>query len=340
MKPAAVLDMQADLFARLDSKTEFAEYIEAQLFASHSSINIEPIARQNAKLVVTSLTQHVKMADAYRVTDEMSMLVQFAASKLDDSDKIDRTLTPTPWGIVRFDRPLPIKDARGKMLLAHWLTWGPIAGTLKSAFGHESTAPGLLLSWWNDAAHPDDVELMKLGLSKKDYNRYSKIIGRWALCGAEMVLDGSKMGGPLVPMSEETQARIIADGDTPEPYTNTARYAHALFMLLNQTIVTTTEDELPRSAARRIGRMPIPGRISVITLRRSSGSKHEGETAVEWAHRWLVRGFMAWRACSPDYPQAQPYEKGWRVRVYISPYVKGPADKPLVVTQKLYNLTR
>ena len=340
MKPAQVLDMQADLLRRLETP-DFGEYIEAMMYASKAIDDSEDAqAKANAKHVRKLMGQHVRLADAYRVTDEMSMLVQFAASKLDDSDVMDRSMTPTPWGIVRFDRPLPIKDARGQTLLAHWLTWGQASGVQPTAFGEVNKA-GVILSWWNDTVDPDDVEgRQEKALGSRDYAEYKRCIGRWAMCGTELVLDGTKLGGPAVDVPLESQARIIAEGDTPAAFTNTSRYAHALFFLLNQTITNVREEELPRSAQRRIGKMPIPGRVSVITLRRSAGSRHEGETMVEWSHRWLVRGHPAWRACGKDHPGSQPYEKGYRVRLWINGYVKGPEDAPFVVTKKVYNLSR
>jgi hypothetical protein len=333
--------MQADLLRRFDDDA-FSAYVEGMLYASHVNPEAQSAqAKANTRLVLQSMIQHVKMADAYRVTDEMSALVQFAASKLEDSDRYDRTMVPTPWGIVRFDRPLPIKDARGKILKAHWMTWGPAAGVEKSVFGVEQKKSGHVLSWWNDTMDPDEVEGRRdFDLTPKEYAEYRKTIGRWSMCGAELVLDGTKMGGPLVDVPIAAQAQIIAEGGTPAAFTNTQRYAHALFFLLNQTITTTSEEVLPRSAHRRLGRMPIPGRVSVITLRRSAGAQHEGETFVEWSHRWLVRGFPAWRQCGADKPGAVPYDKGWRVRIWVDGYIKGPPDKPLVFTRKVYNLSR
>lgn len=341
MRPAQVLDMQADLVRRFKDEA-FSAYVEGMLYAAHTGADaMGRQAKTNARYIRQIMAQHVEMADAYRVTDEMSALVQFAASKLDNSDVYDKTMVPTPWGLVRFDRPLPIKDARGKTLLAHWMTWGPCAGVDKSAFGMEQKKTGHVLSWWNDTTEPDDVEgRQAFDLTPQEYAEYRRCIGRWSMCGAELVFDGTKMGGSFIDVPLEAQARIIADGDTPAQFTNTQRYAHALFFLLNQTITTTSEEVLPRSAQRRLGRMPIPGRVSVITLRRSAGAKHEGETFVEWSHRWLVRGHPAWRACGKEHPGAQSYDKGWRVRLWVNGYIKGPEGAPFVVTKKVYNLSR
>ena len=340
MKPAAVLDMQADLFARLQTKG-FEVFVKGVLRQAVGPTETQVFRQQHTDLVYKMLIEHVRLADAYRVTDEMSMLVQHLAGQLDQSDVLDRTLCPTHWGIVRFDRPLPVKDARGGTMLAHWMTWGPAYSEAKNAFGQDVDKPALVFTWWNDLNDPDGyAQKMIEERPGFDWKSISKTLGRWMLDGAEVAVEGRSLGGVTVDVPPEVQAVMLAAGTTPEKFTNTQRYAHALFLLLNQEIVTTTEDEIPRSAQRRIGRMPIPGRVSVITLRRKAGAEHQGQTMVEWSHRWLVRGHPAWRHCSQDKFGAQPYEKGWRVRVYISPYVKGPEDAPFVQTTKLYNLSR
>lgn len=87
---------------------------------------------------------------------------------------------------------------------------------------------------------------------------------------------------------------------------------------------TTPLDRVPA----RYERTEIP-RVKMLVLRENlhrPGAKAEpGETTREWTHRWIVRGF--WRE--------QPYGKdhALRRRQWIPPYVKGPADKPLITKE-------
>lgn len=346
MKPAQVLDMQGDLLSRLETIPEFVESVQNVLTLDVSRAREETgarerMARAHAGQLTEAIKKQVRLAYAYRVTDEMSALVQIVASQLDETDRFDRTMAPTEWGIVRFDRPLPIQDVRGGLMQAHWLTWGPAYGGTTDAFGREVSKPGMVLSWWNDLADPDPyAQAMFRDMDPGQSHRTRKYLGRWAIDGAEVALDGAVMGAPTITVPLVVQARLIAEGAEIAEFTNTTRYAYALFLLLNQTLTRVTEEEIPRSAQARIGRMPIPGRVSVITLRRRAGAESAGESLVEWSHRWLVRGFPAWRKCGSEKPYAQPYEKGWRVRVYVAPYVKGPEDKPLVITNHVYNLSR
>lgn len=75
----------------------------------------------------------------------------------------------------------------------------------------------------------------------------------------------------------------------------------------------------------RYERTEIP-KVRMLLLRenmhRPGEQAEPGEKTREYTHRWIVRGF--WRE--------QPYGKGrsLRRRQWIPPFVKGPADKPLI----------
>lgn len=323
MKPAAVLDAQNDLMLRLNKGGAFTSSVAHQF----------RVQGAEGDRMANGIAQHLRMADAYRVTDEMSTLVQFAASKLDDSDRVDRTMPPTSWGFVRFDRPLPIREARGRQMLGHYLVWGQATREMKNSFGALEERPALMLSWWNDLYDGPD-EVAALMMKEKDpaaRRRLAEYFGRWGFCGAEVVLDGQRMGPPTDRLTFDQQAAILADGDSPaEETTNTVRYAHALWLLLGQTITRVEQEEIPRAAQKHIGRMEIPGRVSVITLRRTAGSRSEGESAVQWSHRWVVRGHWRW----------QPYADGRVERIWIHPFIKGPPGLPFAVTQHVYQLSR
>jgi hypothetical protein len=73
--------------------------------------------------------------------------------------------------------------------------------------------------------------------------------------------------------------------------------------------------------------------ITLITLRRKSVKKDDEEPAkIEWSRRWVVRGH--WR--KQWYPKSQTHDY-----VYIHDFIKGPEDKPLVITERrVFNFRR
>lgn len=343
MTPTQVIDMHVDLVNRFQEKDfrsiidgsfagamSFADFSDRDAWFRTASPRQRVMgyvkANDPARLAVNAteaLARHVRAAYAYRVTPDMGVLVQHAAQQLDADDVFDPSLAPTGCGLVRFDRPMPIADVRGKTMLGHWLIWGPVAG-------------GTMTAWFNDTADPDEIgrELFN-GWDDQKIARVRRMIGRWAWVGADVTRAGdSPLGDPTWTPNPE-QARLIEqDGDTPTPAQNTIRYVHALWLMLNQTITTVEDDEkADRPARRRAGRMGIPDRVTVIRLRRSEGSQRaDGESMVQWSHRWVVRGHWRWQACGVGRTE--------RRRIWIHAFEKGPADKPLVVTDKVYDLSR
>ncbi len=354
MRPEQVLFAQADLVARGHDE-KFFQYLSTCFAQGWHQVPTSISAG-----LAGALINHVTKADAYRVTPDMCDLVQYAAAGLDESDRFDRTLAPTPWGLVHFERGLKLKDVRGRTLLVHWATWGPGQRVVRDVFtGQEKQVAATLTSFWNDMFIEPDAASIRAQRAKgllthssehvaKNVLEFAdKMCGRWGWIGSTFIRDGSPLGPPEQSVSDE-QVEVIRKADdavTEEtgrrPYqplvfqasTNTDRLVHALWLLLNQTITSVTEERLPRSSASRIGRMPIPGKVSVITLRRSSGAgRMPGETHVEWQHRWLVRGHWRNQPCGTNRLETR--------RIWISGYVKGPDGLPFVSTKKLYNLSR
>lgn len=331
VSPGDVLRMQMDLLHRLDDRRFRAHVATTYAMDQGHGVATDPRAvrtiEQNAARMGEVLRQQVQTAYAYRVTEDMSLMVQQAASSLDGLDQWDRDLAPTGAGIVRFDRPLPITDIRGATMLVHWAIWGPIS----TEGGHPST----MLTYWNDSRDPDDIgdSLLPEGIAE--------LLGYWRWCGSDLRIDGARLGPAEEQPSEVVIKRLADEGQVAVPSTSSCRYMHALWLMLNQTITAVENEEPERQARRAAQRMRIPAQVSVVRLRRQEYAvRPEGESQVEWAHRWVVRGHWAWRKCGPDLAGAVPYEGGHRRRLWVQPYVKGPEGKPLVVTDKVYQLQR
>jgi hypothetical protein len=335
-----LLARQRDLVGRLAGQWQFRRYVgvATALHTADVHVDHDELDEDARRLVdgpapegfAAHLESVTRAAYLYQVTEDMCLVVQHTAASLDQLDRFDHDEVPTGCGMVYFERPLPIAEIRGRRMLGHWLVWGP-------AREPRAGVAGTGMYWFNDSDdEPDDVAQQEL----REDGGHRRITGRWSPIGADFAVDGMRMGPPTIHPDAAVAARLIAGGSPVSDGTNTTRYAKALFLLLNQTLVATHEPHLRRTALRTARRMNLPGKVTVIDLRRSEGSRRPGESTVEWAHRWIVRGHLAWRQCSAEHPFAQEYEKGWRVRVYVSAYEKGPDNKPLVVTDKLMRLRR
>lgn len=364
MRPEEILDCQGGLLERLGDHLGmmFAAIYSARIgslaedtSAAPEMLNIDrPTAKDKQALSALALNRtygdiesaRVAMSDhagvssvlvlgnavrtsyAYRVTHDMEMLLEHAAASLDDSDQVEMDLPPTGCGFVRFDRPIPVTDVRGFTALINWMVWGRVATP--------DGVPAIGLWTFNDLwTHPDGVwqSLMDNEPNPGDAEELSRTLWRFSPVSFDFMIPGSTMGSPLIMPSEGQQADVLADGLTPFPGSNIRRYAHALWLLLNQTIVTTTEEPLDRPARRRAGRRGIPPKVVTIKLRRSANTnRREGESNIEWSHRWVVRGHWRWQACGVGRKD--------RRRIWIAPFVKGPENAPLFVTDKVYDLSR
>lgn len=112
------------------------------------------------------------------------------------------------------------------------------------------------------------------------------------------------------------------------------RFVLALWRFMDQRIVVTRTEELPRGARRAAERSGTrTPEFQVIELRRREGERNENPQHVgrEWAYQWAVRGH--WR--NQWYPSAQEHRPRW-----IDPYLKGPEDKPLVVRPTVFEVRR
>lgn len=328
MRPDDILHARIDLLGKVQSGGLFPEIIRGILEQNVDSTNGGVTPPGTVGLLFRAFHAHLTGAYSYRVTEPMTDLIVAAADGLDESDRFDRDLAPTGAGMVRFDKPLPMVDVRGRTMLVHWLVWGPLS---------VGTQPAIGMWVFNDIYTQADTYSME---NLDDYADLTDIVGRWAFIGATITPNGATLGPARMKLNEHTLRVVTENGDTPTEPTNVSRYVHALWLLLNQTIVASEDERVSRHARKSMARMKMPGTVTVIRLRRSESTPGHGESQVQWQHSWIVRGHWAWRVCGPDHPNAQPYKDGFGTRVWISPYLKGPEDKPLVVTDKLYDLAR
>lgn len=339
MHPAQVLDLQQDLYERT-----MQDDVE-RLLASHYALDARPLigdqlARQEGAKIASILPAAFRVSSAYYVEPAMTDMILFASAGMDETDRFRYDELPTECGFAYFEKPLVIHDIRGADLFVNGLLWCSTR-TVDPDTGIEQ--PGVLLTMFNDHAHtPDTIALriMNGDHTYLDYDIYRAAMGRWGCIGFEKLQTGMQIGPPLATVHPNKLADIEASAYVSTEFTNILRQVHAFWLLLNQTITDVSEADIPRPFAKRAKKAKIPPRVTVIRLRR-----HEkrgdgiGENNVEWQHQWLVRGHWAWRHCSEHHPLAEPDGAGgYRARVWIRPYVKGPEGKPLHVTEKVFHL--
>jgi hypothetical protein len=143
-------------------------------------------------------------------------------------------------------------------------------------------------------------------------------------------MEGATLSGE--PMDERRQASIIED----------RRFFAALCVLVDHKLSQSDIEHADRHVWKRAHRARVGAtleetreisKVRIIRLREVPS--RAGETAedrrkrdVEWSHRWFVEGRFAWRRCGPGHA-----DRRW---TFISPYIKGPKDRPLILKENVH----
>ena len=114
------------------------------------------------------------------------------------------------------------------------------------------------------------------------------------------------------------------------------RWVYAAMHLMSQRLATRVRHATDRPTRKRIQRhrkQEAPAFVDVVTLRRLEQDRERDPKGkqIDWSWRWMVSGH--WR--NQWYPAG-----GVHKRTFIDSYVKGPPEKPLKPTTKIYVATR
>ena len=203
---------------------------------------------------------------------------------------------------LRTDLPTP----SGMMLFEHPLMIDGVDGSILGLSWHTSDATGeenAFFTFWerlDDTAAEFQYEMGRLGV------RLPRLYPR----GSMAVAFGRPFG----------------DGRHDLPV------IVAMWTLMQQPLASSERIQPDRAASRRAARAGMPEQsISVIRLRRVTSPHSAEPSARDYSVRWIVRGH--WR--NQYLPSRQTHRLQW-----ITEHVKGPEDKPLKLTEKVYSWQR
>lgn len=277
-------------------------------------------------------SEAIRRASLWWVGNEMVDLLLACASAIpDDLSFVDLPQMPDS-GLVVFQKPWLGLDAEKpeKLIQVHALLWyraiirGGLQTMCMSSYQYVDFDAGL--------SGPELQQAIATGLIPREKLLYSTEVvaalhGRaWMPLGKSDWPIHDDLGQPA-PWHATSEASASAREDRA--------VLAAFWHLLHQEGITRTEEMVPdRPARRRAKRAGTPHEapVRLITLRRALQVPEDAPEAVpvdpdarrEWSHRWLV-GFPTgtWRWQRHGKGNAQ------RKLIWIAPYIKGPADKPL-----------
>lgn len=264
-------------------------------------------------VTLNSVGLYMRSAALYAVMEEPLALIRHAAATMALQAVVPEDL-PAPSGLALFQQPLYTLDAHGdvvKLIAVQWMPGhivrGDEAKSRPYGFVPPEDANGLAVAWYSDLADlPADRRWLK----------------------------------DVLPGLSLLHFTAIPYGESPDQSQGNAwdiwRIFQAFMAFVKQEVVVAQPQAQPREIRRRAQRAgkPEPPPLHLVRLRRVAQhavEKSDRPGQVEWHHRWVVRGH--WRL--------QPYPKyGEHRQIWIYPFMKGPADKPILERRTVFNVSR
>lgn len=353
MRPPEVLDHQAELIDRLGSHAygEWMGAFIADATRKNRYSTDDPAAAGHA--TTGQASRSLMVADAYHVQHHMTGLIRAAAADLDGTDYLVHDRLPSEHGFLIFDQPWESREIYGRTVKIAALQWWHGSARMhaqgRHRVGEGDMAPGVWVVSYADLNDLTDEVTAEI-VAEDGHDELYRVLGRWHIQQMQFLSYGERVGPLMIDDDEYRQMVVAADdkheGRRVEPYKgplpNDQRMIVALFRLLGQTLVEVKDAPLDRGTARRAKRKNLPQRVQTIALRRKRTEylNPPEPGSVEWKHQWYVRGRWQWRACSDAHAFAEPYEKGYHARVYVRGHWKGPVDAPVLITEKVGDLSR
>lgn len=254
----------------------------------------------------------------------------------------------TQNGMLLLPRSLSVVDPSGNRLSWRLAVWFPYQ---RLDANGKVTDTGLHLVLFHDVKDPDDIDNKPGG-----FFEYLKKTGQKWTCdfipthvvdwpwGTDLASRAEGHSVISTGYAAEPDRPIIGIGEDGEEVHSlvkrspgeTGRDVHqqiqGIWRLLMQHIAVRSSVQPARQERKRVARLPSYN-ITFVRLRRPESERGDTEpTTVHWSHRWLVGGH--WR--NQWYPSL-----GLHRQVWISPYVKGPDDLPLVASKgRVFRLDR
>lgn len=275
-------------------------------------------------------------SELFFCSEDMTDVVEHGAKLLDSTDKIDSSLLPAPVGFCYFPRGVSL----GK---ADVLEEDSSTTTLESYITHAlywaklSDETYILVSL-NDSFAEQDTMSKSLRNQFLENNVYFDAQQRWTPNYVAFARTGGKVANSA---DEKITSEEIAKKNLRLLELSPQALAQSLFLMLNQHIFVDSSERIKTNHKKRLKRLNLknlPTSVQVIKLRkvyRSSKNSSLSEEKIEYSHRWFVTGHWRWQPYKNKETEKTEYK-----RIWIHPHIKGPDDKPLKTTPKVFALVR
>jgi hypothetical protein len=308
-----VLDVQLDIHnfmiseggSRFGAGWFYANYKDPRLEAFNRDMPTERVAIEEGVRWARWTGVEVFNAEPIYVDPDMMTVIEAAIAGFHGEPLVETDLI-TRQGLLVLPRSLWLRPTREDAVALNWSVafWKVVGQRVMLALFHDQTDP-------DELDGVQDVKAAAAVMRARQETRYLPThVVNWDF--GEMHPGWSERLG-----HEDAQVQV-----------------QAIWRLLNQTLAVHSRERPPRQFLRRARKMKLPNEhVTIVRLRRPSTDHEPGDPViVNWTHRWVVGGH--WRN--------QPYPSlGLHRQIWISPYVKGPEELPLIVNKaRIFALVR
>jgi len=266
---------------------------------------------------VSNLCSTLWQADTVFITTDMMHLLLQAAHDLPQNVVFEKESMLSPRGFVLFEEPIDGIDRNGRKVTMHAMAW--VLDRVRNDADESNPLETIIIYYFTDPTDFND-----------EFNeQYIANCARDGVPVPPLVLAHlypCRIGEPMPDYTVQGSELVVG----------IVKLFVAMQLLAQQKIGAPIRLDPDRASRKRFAR-EFPNEpqrfITLITLRRKSVKKDDEEPQkIEWSRRWVVSGH--WRR--------QYYSKtkthSW---VYIYEHIKGPEDKPLIITERrVFNFRR
>lgn len=315
-----------------------------------------PTWRQASAMILTEEARYLSQADLYVITPQMLAVVTAAAQTLRYSDLslLRNDDLPGPGGVVVLPQPLRLRLPTGGIEEAHAYTWRlPWRIPLPEGQGFTGTElPAVRMSAYTSARRANAdfrQEVRRLGVAlppilldciwslpfhaatPAQQHDQQQLEAQLRMLNHGYWEQESKARTPASETTADYAPGSVIDEDADGTFGS--RFVYAFWRMCEQQIATITTPEPGHAARKTTAKANVPADVRVVALRRTTspagGPGQHRQT--EWHHQWVVRMHKV----NQWYPSLGQH----RVR-FRGPYIKGPADKPLLSGDVVKGLVR
>lgn len=295
-------------------ENDYQAYSEMALrfYQEHFNEKARPIIQEACALdlAITQLT--LEQGEAYFVPQEILMPILESSRTLDQHTWIESDF-PTPAGFIWFEKVC-------------WINALPVRGI--GWIKHPDKDRSFAMTVFGPLGGPKTKVPLNspLYLTAFEFNSELK--------EEHVVQDWLKLSRVYLKDFQYDEEHC---GALPNSIYRVAQGLAALLIFMNQRIVIHTEERASRTERKRAERSNISkDTVRLVHLRRAERppqSKTDSErTQIEHDHSWLVRGFWKQQPWGPN--------RVYRRTIYIAPHVRGPKDKPLKSSERIFAVSR